>query len=682
MVQSMVSKGKDIEEAIESALTVMEKDRKQVDIEVIDSGKKRMLWSRPAVVKVTYSTEEKKGKSISPSEEDWLDNMEQMRQYQPSQKAPAPPVETEVSSEAWITDGKIFYNHSGEKDFPTVTPGDHVAIIRNGEEVKGTALVEPGDVFTTRVEEHKEETFWKVKIDAKKMKAHLKLQVGRIWKYEVIDQKPVRNLEVTAKQIELIENALTKKDVYQWLEENIVTDGILHYTIEEAINAETDQEFMIAEGVAPTRGANGNVEFYIDTTAEKVEYREKENGTVDFKNARRFSNVSRGEMIGKVIDAVPGEPGVNIHGEKIPPPPVHEAKLRLDKSVQLVEPDQLVSLAEGRLDVERRGVLCKVKVVPKLYVNRNVDVKYGNVDYYGDVEVRGSVLEFMEVKAKGEVQVHGSVHFSKINTARSIYCGRNVIQSNLSSGERTFTVQELTDDLETVLSGLGKCIAAAEQLAGVSAFSNKDLSEKGLSSLIRLLMEKKLSWVRQAMLRYVAKVKKHRDTLDEEWIVIQERIEKGFVLYHPDSFKSITAIQEFEEYIREWLEATDGEVTESGNRIVIPYALKSQIYSSGDIMIKGQGCYNSKLHAGRNIEVTGVVRGGYLFAEEGLHLFEAGLEGGGVSVVLGTSETGEVKIDTVYEDTIVLVGTKRHVFMKTMHDVRARLDEEGELLLF
>ncbi|WP_176757513.1 FapA family protein [Salimicrobium halophilum] len=680
VVKSMVSKGKNIEEAIESALSVMGKDRAQVEIEVIDSGKKRALWSKPAVVKVTYTRD--KTNTITATEESWLDDIEQVLYEDATSSLSSAPVKKEAKSEVWIENGKVRYHHYDEKDYPTITPRKEVTLLKNGEETKTTAIIESGDVLTLLTDQEREETVWKMHMDQKKMEATVKLEVGKVKKYEIVDQKPTRNLEVKVKEVEVPENTLKKKDVYQWLEDYGVTEGVNHNAIEEAVFAEESDVFKVAQGQSPIPGTNGDVEFYIDTTSEKVEYKELDDGTVDFKNARQFSNVSRGEVLGKVIAAVPGTPGVDLQGEEVPPPPVHDVKLRLDKSVHLIEPDQLVSLSEGRLDVERRGVLCRVKVVPKLYVNRDVDVKYGNVDYYGDVEVNGSIREFMEVKAKGEVQVQGSIHFSKVESARSIYARRNVIQSNLSAGDRTFIVQEITDDLNTVLSGIKKCVNAAEQLMGVSSFSNKDISKKGLSSLLRLLMEKKLAWVRKAMKRYVSKVKNHKESLEEEWIFIQERLEKGFLLYHPEAFQTVKAIHEFEIYIAEWLQAMEGEVTESEVEVVLPYSLESQIYSSGNIFIKGPGCYNSKLHAAQRIDITGVVRGGYLFASEEVHASETGIEGGGVRAIVGTSKEGVVKLDTVHEDTIVLVGNRRHVFLKTAHNVQARLDEDEELVLF
>lgn len=682
MVRSMVAKGKNIEEAIDSALHIMDTDREEVNIEVIDSGKQRLLWAKPAIVKVTLFEEVNKVDTLQQTEKDLLDNIEETSSDTKVFPDKYVPVFTKArDSKIGIENGEIYYQQGENAGYPTIVPTKDITLLKNGEEVSGTTIVEPGDVFQVCTEEKKEVTSWKTSIDEKKMRATLHLHVGKIIKTEVVKQRPVRHLEIRTREVERVENSLTEEEVYQWLEKEGITEGIDSSRISEAVHSEISGPFVVAEGIQPQPGTNGDIEFFIDTTVEKVEYKEKADGTMDFKNARKFPNVSRGQVIGQIIDPVPGTQGLNIYGATIPAPLVHELKLRNDSSVQVLETNQLVSLAEGRLDVEQVGILCKVRVVPKLFVNRDVDIKYGNVDYYGDVEIMGSILEYMKVKARGEVRVHGAIHFSKVETSRSIFSNKSVIQSNLSAGDRTYLIQELIDEMKKISLGIEKCVVAANQLMGVSAFSKKDISRKGLSSLLRLLMEKKLAWVRKAMQKYVGRVNKHEDSLEEEWLLIRDTIEKGFLLYHPESFQTLAAVKEFEEYIARWLEAVDGDVAKQTEEVVIPYALESQIYSSGHIRITGTGCYNSKLHAGDAIDIEGVVRGGYLFGEKKVNVKETGVEGGGVHTIIGTSTEGVINIDTVYEDTILLVGNQRHLFLEAMHDVRARLDEDGKIAL-
>ena len=62
--------------------------------------------------------------------------------------------------------------------------------------------------------------------------------------------------------------------------------------------------------------------------------------------------------------------------------------------------------------------------------------------------------------------------------------------------------------------------------------------------------------------------------------------------------------------------------------LCVSNCLNSQLYSSGDLSIIGQGSIHSMIHADGELLVKGIVRGGELYARKGMSVQEVGSESG------------------------------------------------------
>lgn len=113
--------------------------------------------------------------------------------------------------------------------------------------------------------------------------------------------------------------------------------------------------------------------------------------------------------------------------------------------------------------------------------------------------------------------------------------------------------------------------------------------------------------------------------------------------------------------------------------VKLKYALNSEIYSGGDVIIQGQGSYNSKIHAGRYLIINGVFRGGEVFAKVGAEIKESGSEGGVVSKIMVPSD-GTIKIDHAREGTVIQIGKTKFTFQTEQRYITARLNENGKII--
>src|SRR5690606_12910229 len=72
----------------------------------------------------------------------------------------------------------------------------------------------------------------------------------------------------------------------------------------------------------------------------------------------------------------------------------------------------------------------KVNVFPVYEVNGDVDYRSGNIDFVGNVVVRGNVISGFRVKAEGDVRITGSVEGAEIIAAGSIDIAEGIVAHN------------------------------------------------------------------------------------------------------------------------------------------------------------------------------------------------------------------------------------------------------------
>lgn len=173
---------------------------------------------------------------------------------------------------------------------------------------------------------------------------------------------------------------------------------------------EYEREYKIAEGKPPVDGADGRVEFSYDfdkINAPKIDVY----GNVDYFNTDRYISVKQGDVLAEYIPAKQGVSGMDVHGAVVKAKNGKPARIPIGKNVKVAENtnnivakiDGLLELIDGRLYVE-----------PVLYISGDVDLSTGNIDFIGNVQIRGGVRSGMVVKAQGNVDVNGMVESATI----------------------------------------------------------------------------------------------------------------------------------------------------------------------------------------------------------------------------------------------------------------------------
>lgn len=186
-------------------------------------------------------------------------------------------------------------------------------------------------------------------------------------------------------------------------------------------NREYCKDIVLAKGKPPVQGHDYRIEYYFNTDL-KIRPALNEDGSVDFHNLNVMNQVRKGDVLAKLIQAEPGEPGYAVQGDIVKPREVKRGTLRYSKRVSIDETKTiLTSEVNGHVKLVEGQVF-----VSDIYEVESVDNSTGNIEYEGSVRVNQNVLSGFKIKAKGNVEVVGVVEGATIEADGDIIIARGM----------------------------------------------------------------------------------------------------------------------------------------------------------------------------------------------------------------------------------------------------------------
>lgn len=196
------------------------------------------------------------------------------------------------------------------------------------------------------------------------------------------------------------------------IKDKLISHGILEDEIRGAVNNRRyDENICVARWTAPIDGDDGRVDykFKMDNTKAPVM---DEHGVVDFKNLGIVNNITKGTTIANITLSTDGVPGIDIMGKPVAQKKGVPANVRAGKGTSLVnDGTELIAALDGNLRFSKG----EFTVEEDLVINGDVDVSSGNIDFIGNVSIRGSVFEGYKVTSKKNITVNGSVTGAELN---------------------------------------------------------------------------------------------------------------------------------------------------------------------------------------------------------------------------------------------------------------------------
>lgn len=223
-------------------------------------------------------------------------------------------------------------------------------------------------------------------IEARSLSVKVRVSPDEMTAYLIVEPGPEGTVEVGYEQ------------VLELVAQSGVVHGVDLPKIREALSPESwGRLVLIAQGTPPVNGQDGRVEYKF-SIAERTGPAETADGRVDYRNLNLIQNVQKGQLLAVKLDPTPGTPGMTVTGKPVPAKPGKAAIIRRGRNTVLDETGHnLYSTIDGHV----RVVEDKIAVEPVYEVGGDVDFASGNIDFVGDVVIRGAVTSGFKVRAGG-----------------------------------------------------------------------------------------------------------------------------------------------------------------------------------------------------------------------------------------------------------------------------------------
>lgn len=216
---------------------------------------------------------------------------------------------------------------------------------------------------------------------------------------------------------------MSLEEVLDVLSKNGIIYGISRTNLETIVKYPVFNEMIcIAEGTPPVNGQNGKVEFLFDIKKESKPTI-LEDGRVDFRELNLIESVVQGQKLCTLIPPIQGTPGRTVSGTDIPALDGKPAVLPKGRNVS-ASPDgmSLVANISGQVSYQDE----KISIFATYEVPADVDNSTGNINFVGNVTIRGNVLSGFIVEAGGNVEVWGVVEGAVIKAGGDIVLRRGM----------------------------------------------------------------------------------------------------------------------------------------------------------------------------------------------------------------------------------------------------------------
>lgn len=179
---------------------------------------------------------------------------------------------------------------------------------------------------------------------------------------------------------------------------------------------------IVAEGQAPVDGYDAELTYNFNTTISNKPQL-NEDGTVDFHKLDLINKVNAGDVVARIKPEYAGENGMDVYGNVLKPKKVYRKVFKYSRNLKVSEDGlELIALVTGHVTLQNE----KIFVSDEYEIPSDVDTTTGDIDFDGNVHIKGNVLAGFKVKASGNVVVDGVVEGAEITAGGNIVLQRGI----------------------------------------------------------------------------------------------------------------------------------------------------------------------------------------------------------------------------------------------------------------
>ncbi len=217
-----------------------------------------------------------------------------------------------------------------------------------------------------------------------------------------------------------VEDTDTREAIMGELTKRGIKALIQNDALEKAVDSKTEQ--CIAQGIPPEKGTDGELRFMVDISKSMKPKVDINVGKVDYHDLGIYEFVKKGQRLVEIVASTPGKDGIDVFGQPVRAENGAPVVLTIGKNV-VREGSFVLSTVDGVVDM-LAGTLV-VKEILEIY--HDIDYSIGNIDFNGNVVIRGNVFPNFKVISGGDIFIDGIVDKAEIQALGSVVITGGII---------------------------------------------------------------------------------------------------------------------------------------------------------------------------------------------------------------------------------------------------------------
>jgi len=223
--------------------------------------------------------------------------------------------------------------------------------------------------------------------------------------------------------VDIVTNGLKEKNVIFGIDTMAIVNAIdLVISLGNTIKG-----VVVARGLEPICGKDAQIQLKFSTEPVVQDFSILPDGRINYKRKANITMAKAGSLLAVITEPSAGIDGMDVFGKPVIAPSGDSKVLCAGENVSVSKDGK-----QFFADIDGQPVLNKniLNVFQNYYIPGDVDYTSGNIEFEGNVTIRGSILSGIEVKAGGDVYVMGDVDGGIINAGRDVIISGGVIGSN------------------------------------------------------------------------------------------------------------------------------------------------------------------------------------------------------------------------------------------------------------
>lgn len=217
---------------------------------------------------------------------------------------------------------------------------------------------------------------------------------------------------------------LSEEEIRGFLKQNGVKTGFDDETISMLVEkVPIYEEHEVAHGKPAEPGVDGYFVEHVEMQDSKSKAVENADGTVDYLNTNKIAMVEEGDLLVTYVPPTKGVFGYNVMSEMVPPIPGKDLKrLRGKGFIVNDEGTEYRAKFTGRIIKSDD----ELNIESLYYVKGDLGIEEGNINFNGDVEIKGDVHSGLCVIATGSITIGGHVGGCYLEAGKDINIRRGI----------------------------------------------------------------------------------------------------------------------------------------------------------------------------------------------------------------------------------------------------------------